>query len=91
VIVLDASVLIAYLDSDDSHHAAAETLLMEAVDDDIAAKPLTLAEVLVAPARQSRLDLAQTALRALEVSELPFLPDTSVRLAQPARWRFRRR
>lgn len=82
MIVLDASVLIAYLDSDDSHHAAAETLLMEAVDEDIAANPLTLAEVLVAPARQGRLDLAQTALRALEVSELPFPPDTSVRLAQ---------
>jgi predicted nucleic acid-binding protein len=82
VIVLDASVLIAYLDSDDSHHAAAETLLMEAVDEDIAANPLTLAEVLVAPARQGNLDLAQTALRALEVSELPFPPDTSVRLAQ---------
>jgi predicted nucleic acid-binding protein len=82
VIVLDASVLIAYLDSDDSHHAAAETLLMEAVDDDIAANPLTLAEVLVAPARQGNLDLARTALRALEVSELPFPPDTSVRLAQ---------
>jgi len=31
VIVLDASVLIAYLDSDDSHHAAAEALLAEAV------------------------------------------------------------
>jgi predicted nucleic acid-binding protein len=82
VIVLDASVLIAYLDSDDSHHAAAETLFMEAVDEDIAANPLTLAEVLVAPARQGNLDLAQTALRALEVSELPFPPDTSVRLAQ---------
>lgn len=82
MIVLDASVLIAYLDSDDSHHAAAETLFMEAVDEDIAANPLTLAEVLVAPARQGNLDLAQTALRALEVSELPFPPDTSVRLAQ---------
>ena len=82
MIVLDASVLIAYLDSDDSHHAAAEALLAEAVDDDIAANPLTLAEVLVAPARHGNLDLAQTALRALEVSELPFPPDTSVRLAQ---------
>ena len=54
MIVLDARVLIAYLDSDDSHHAAAEALLAEAVDDDIAANPLTLAEVLVAPARQGR-------------------------------------
>ncbi len=33
VIVLDASVLIAYLDGDDSDHLAAQSLLVEAVDD----------------------------------------------------------
>jgi hypothetical protein len=36
VMVLDASVLIAYLDSDDRHHAAAETLLAREIDDDVA-------------------------------------------------------
>ncbi len=49
MIVLDASVLIAFLDSDDTHHAAAEQLLTQAVDDDLAVNSLTLAEVLVAP------------------------------------------
>jgi predicted nucleic acid-binding protein len=82
VIVLDASVLIAYLDSDDNHHAAAETLLAGAIDDDLGANPLTLAEVLVVPARDGRLEAAWTALRDLEVGELPFPPDTAVRLAQ---------
>lgn len=82
VIVLDASVLIAYLDSDDNHHVAAEALLVSAVDDDLGANPLTLAEVLVVPARDGRLESAQTALRALEVNELPFPPDSAVRLAQ---------
>lgn len=37
--VLDASVLIAYLDGDDSHHLAAQSLLIEAVDDDLGVNP----------------------------------------------------
>ena len=82
MIVLDASVLIAYLDSDDNHHVAAEALLVGAIDDDLGANPLTLAEVLVVPARDGRLESAQTVLRELEVDELPFPRDTAVRLAQ---------
>lgn len=82
VIVLDASVLIAYLDSSDEHHAEAEGLLAQEVDDDFGANPLTLAEVFVAPARDDRLDRARTALRDLEVDELPFPADAALRLAQ---------
>jgi predicted nucleic acid-binding protein len=82
VIVLDASVLIAYLDGDDRHHGAAETLLAGAIDDDLGANPLTLAEVLVAPARDGRLEPTQTALRDLEVRELPFPSDAAVGLAR---------
>lgn len=51
MIVLDASVLIAYLDSEDAHHTRAETLLAKEIDDDFAASSLTVAEVLVMPAR----------------------------------------
>jgi predicted nucleic acid-binding protein len=82
VIVLDASVLIAYLDSDDHLHQAAEALLAAEVDDDFVVNPLTLAEVLVAPARAGRLAAAQTVLRDLEINEMPFPPDAAVRLAQ---------
>ena len=82
VIVLDASVLIAYLDGDDKHHVAAETLLAGAIEDDLGANPLTLAEVLVVPARDGRIEPAQMALRALEVEELVFPPESAVRLAQ---------
>jgi len=82
VIVLDASVLIAYLDGEDSHHGAAETLLTRAIDDDLAANPLTLAEVLVVPAREGRMDLVLAALHDREVEALPFPADTAVRLAQ---------
>jgi predicted nucleic acid-binding protein len=82
VIVLDASVLIAYLDADDSQHAAAETLLAREIDDDLAANPLTLAEVLVVPVRDNRLDLVLSVLRDLEVEAPPFPADAAVRLAQ---------
>ena len=82
VIVLDASVLIAYLDGEDGHHAPAEALLAQAIEDDLAVSSLTLAEVLVVPARDGRLGPVLAALGDLEVQELPFPADTAVRLAQ---------
>lgn len=81
MIVLDAGVLIAYLDGDDHHHSRAETLLAREIDDDFAVNSLTLAEVLVAPARDDRLDAVRAALRDLAVLELPFPADTAVKLA----------
>jgi predicted nucleic acid-binding protein len=81
VIVLDASVIIAYLDSEDDHHERAEQLLAAELDDDFGANSLTLAEVLVVPARQDRLSEACAALRDLEVEELPFPADSAVKLA----------
>lgn len=82
VIVLDASVLIAYLDRDDAHHTLAEALLTREVDDDFAVNTLTLAEVLVAPARDDRLGVVYQALRELDVQELPFPDHAATRLAQ---------
>jgi predicted nucleic acid-binding protein len=82
VIVLDASIIIAFLDRDDVHHAAAEQLLAHAIDDDLAVNPLTLAEVLVAPVRENSLNPVLAALDALEIQELPFPADTALRLAQ---------
>lgn len=82
MIVLDASVLIAFLDGDDTHHVAAEQLLIHAIDEDLAVNSLTLAEILVVPVRDGRLDQVLVALRALEVQELPFPADTALRLAQ---------
>ena len=82
MIVLDASVLIAYLDSEDRHHVAAEALLAEAIGDDLGANSLTLAEVLVVPAQGGRLELVRAVLHDLEVAELPFPADTAVKLAQ---------
>ena len=82
MIVVDASILIAFLDGTDNHHAAAERLLAQAADDELAVNSLTLAEVLVAPVREGRADAVAAALTALEVRELSFPPDAALRLAQ---------
>lgn len=82
MIVLDATVLIAYLDGGDAHHDRAVTVLQREIDEDFGASPLTIAEVLVGPARAGRLDDAVAALRDLEVVEQALPPDTSTRLAE---------
>lgn len=81
MIVLDASVLIAYLDGDDNHHDRAYTLLAREVDDDFAVNSLTLAEVLVAPAREGRMDAVRAALLDLGVAEMASPSETAVSLA----------
>jgi predicted nucleic acid-binding protein len=81
VIVLDANVLIAHLDQRDAHHQAATERLLGFADRPFGASSITLAEVLVAPARTRDLPAAQAALRTLEVSELPLPPNASERLA----------
>jgi predicted nucleic acid-binding protein len=82
VIVFDASVLIAFLDGSDLHHDTAVELLERELDDEFAANPLTLAEVLVGPARAGHAAAALAALHDLEVAEQPFPPETPLRLAE---------
>lgn len=82
VIVADASVLIAHLDRTDVHHDGAVTLLLRAGGLPLAASPITVAEVLVAPARISRLDEAHVALRTLDLQEIALTPDAVPRLAR---------
>jgi predicted nucleic acid-binding protein len=67
VIVLDACVLIAHLDASDAHHDRAFELLQSLAEEPFAASALTLAEVLVGPARAGGLERAGAALRALGV------------------------
>lgn len=81
MIVVDASVLIAHLDEGDAQHADAEAALLQAAVQPIAASPLTIAEVLVGPARQDRLEAAVDALGLLELQEIPFATDSAARLA----------
>lgn len=81
MIVVDASVLIAQLDSDDAQHRLAVSVLLAVADEELAASPLTLAEVLVGPARSGRLELATAMLRQLAISTVPLQADAPVRLA----------
>jgi predicted nucleic acid-binding protein len=81
VIVLDASVLIAHFEATDAHHERATQLLVEAADESLGASPLTLAEVLVGPARTGKLDAAQAALRDLEITSIALADDAPARLA----------
>ena len=82
MIVLDASVLIAHLDGTDPHHEAALGLLLSSEDDGFTASVVTIAEVLVAPARAGRLADAEDALRTLGVGAVPLGGDAPARLAQ---------
>ncbi|MBK5224687.1 MAG: type II toxin-antitoxin system VapC family toxin [Acidimicrobiia bacterium] len=82
MIVLDASVLIAYLDARDAHHHMAQSLLEREIDGQLLVNPLTLGEVLVGPVRVDRLDDALTVLRELGIVEQPFPTDAAARLAQ---------
>ena len=81
MIVADASVLIAHLDERDAQHELAVERLLEAAERRLAASPVTIAEVLVGPARAGRLEAARAALRDLGLDEVPFGADAAVRLA----------
>jgi predicted nucleic acid-binding protein len=81
VIVLDASVLIAHLDAGDAHHERATTLLADSAGEPLKASPLTLAEVLVGPARAGHLDRASAVLDQLHVAAQHLPEDAPHRLA----------
>ena len=81
MIVLDASVLIAQLDATDVHHEQAGALLRDAANEDLGASPITLAEVLVGPARAGEVDRGAAVLHELGVTGVGLLDDAFVRLA----------
>ncbi len=81
MIVLDASVLIAHLDATDVHHDRARALLVDIADQPMGASPLTMAEVLVGPARAGQLDRGVAVLRQLEVASVSLDEDAPVSLA----------
>lgn len=57
-------------------------LLAQQIDDDFGATTPTMAEVLVMPAREGRLDSARQALEDLDVTELIVPADSAAKLAQ---------
>lgn len=81
MIVLDASVLIAHLDAMDAHHDRATKLLLGLDSEPLGASPLSIAEVLVGPARAGILDRAVDALDQLQLTSVGFDQDAPTRLA----------
>jgi toxin FitB len=81
-VVLDASVLIAHLDSNDQHHASAANLLAATDGQSLGASTITLAETLVAPARAGRIAEAEVILGRLGVQELALGEGDASRLAR---------
>lgn len=81
MIVIDASVLIAHLDENDALHDRAVEALLAAAEQPLACSPITLAEVLVGPARARRLAEARRAIAELGVAEVPFGDNAASRLA----------
>lgn len=79
--VLDASVLIAHLNAGDVHHELAVRILLEVAGDRLGVSPLTLAEVLVGPARNGALDQAEVALNQMGIELISFPSDAARRLA----------
>ncbi|MGH9157749.1 MAG: type II toxin-antitoxin system VapC family toxin [Acidimicrobiales bacterium] len=71
MIVLDAGVLIAHLDTSDARHSAATNLVAASGPEMLAMSPVSLAEAMVGPARKGSADRA-LALR---------MPDCCVLLA----------
>ena len=81
MIVLDANVLIAHLDERDAQHERAVERLLELAEQPLACSTITLAEVLVGPARHGRLDVARTAIAEIGVIEITLAVDAAERLA----------
>lgn len=82
MIVLDANVLIGFLDATDSHHAAVVSLLERRFADGFAASVLTVAEVLVHPTRVERQDAAMASLAKIGVQVIPLEASDAAALAR---------
>ena len=84
-VVLDASVLIAHFDPHDAHHDAATRLLIELAGQALMAHPLTIAEVLVGPARVNRAVERRQSLREMRVDVIDIDIDIDIDIEAPIR------
>lgn len=82
MIVLDANVLIGFLDANDPHHRASAELLERHFAGGFASSVLTVAEALVHPTRMDRQDAAMTALLSVGLRILPLEASDASELAR---------
>lgn len=84
VVVLDASVLIAFFKDDDPFHGKASAVVLGAIGrgDEIAASELTVAEYLVGAVRSGEVGSAETELADLGLRRRDLPPSFAPRLAR---------
>lgn len=82
MIIVDASVLIAFLDSTDVLHEQARGVIRDIAGQDRGTGTVTIAEVLVGPTRSGRLADAEEVLRALRLREITLPEDAPFRLTR---------
>lgn len=82
MIVLDATVIIAFRDAGDPHHRAAVDFIIGHATRPMLISPVTKAETLVNPARAGRLAQALGLFDELGVVEVAFEADAAIRLAE---------
>ncbi len=81
MIILDANVLIGFLDAADGHHDASVDLLERRFVDGFGSSVLTVAEALVHPTRAGRHDAAMTALLRIGVRVIALSASDAAALA----------
>lgn len=82
MIILDANVLIGFLDRTDPQHTASMELLERRFAGGFASSVLTIAEALVHPTGTGRQDAAMTALMSIGVRVLPIEASDASQLAR---------
>lgn len=82
MIVLDANVVIGFLDANDPHHEASLDLLERHFVDGFGCNVLTVAEALVHPSRVDRQDAALASLTRIGVQRIPLDASDAIALAE---------
>jgi len=81
VIILDANVLIAFLDEQDPHHRDSKDLIEANFVEGFGVSAVTLAEALVYPAKAGKEDRALFSIRRLGVKTIGVEPDDGMSIA----------
>ena len=82
MIILDANVLIGFLDEQDSQHQASKNLLEEHFLEGFGVSALSVAEALVYPAKSGREDHAYSSLRRLGIKSIGVEPEDGIDIAR---------
>jgi predicted nucleic acid-binding protein len=74
--------LLAHFNPQDANHSRATADLLGAAEHPLAASSLTLAEVLVGPARAGRIEQAKARIARMDIEEIPVGEGSAERLAR---------